>query len=527
MESDQPPFPSGILGEMRSTTDGGRDKKVRKIRRHPPSGEEASDGGGIPLKKGPWTAAEDAILVDYVTKHGEGNWNAVQKHSGLARCGKSCRLRWANHLRPDLKKGAFSPEEERLIIELHAKMGNKWARMAAELPGRTDNEIKNYWNTRIKRLQRTGMPIYPTEVCLQVSSENQETHNMGNLHTAGEDNCDLSQADPLEIPEVDFRKLELHLGFSSFWSTLLDVPPCGFGREAMCLSDAYCLPFPSSRSPKRLRGSETPFPVLDAGSNDSFSSFGQYADYSSEITPESFVLSSPYDVNPDSTNQSLLGDLPGSHAFLNGNYPSSVPHLEAMKSELPSLQYTETQQSSCGTPVSPRPSLEFIDPLIQSPPCEHYQSDCHSPRGCGLLEAVIYEAFSKQKSCAQTTVVSGNEACNSSPVQLRTKQEVYAAPDSPLGDNAISVLNHCSPASRKSFEEPQSANTMPGFDIKPEEDSKTFPDFEGKQEILDQMHINGPDALLDLDWCQGKSQPSEDKIGRADYIGALLGTDFY
>lgn len=118
---------------MRSTTDGGRDKKVRKIRRHPPSGEEASDGGGIPLKKGPWTAAEDAILVDYVTKHGEGNWNAVQKHSGLARCGKSCRLRWANHLRPDLKKGAFSPEEERLIIELHAKMGNKWARMAAEV----------------------------------------------------------------------------------------------------------------------------------------------------------------------------------------------------------------------------------------------------------------------------------------------------------------------------------------------------------------------------------------------------------
>lgn len=123
----------GILVKMRSTADGGRDKKVRKIRRHSPSGEEASDGGGVPLKKGPWTAAEDAILVDYVTKHGEGNWNAVQKHSGLARCGKSCRLRWANHLRPDLKKGAFSPEEERLIIELHAKMGNKWARMAAEV----------------------------------------------------------------------------------------------------------------------------------------------------------------------------------------------------------------------------------------------------------------------------------------------------------------------------------------------------------------------------------------------------------
>ena len=99
--------------------------------------EEASTERNImmggTLKKGPWTSAEDAILVDYVNKHGEGNWNAVQKHSGLSRCGKSCRLRWANHLRPDLKKGAFTPEEERRIIELHAKMGNKWARMAVEV----------------------------------------------------------------------------------------------------------------------------------------------------------------------------------------------------------------------------------------------------------------------------------------------------------------------------------------------------------------------------------------------------------
>ncbi|KAK2387213.1 myb domain protein [Trifolium repens] len=115
-----------------------------------------SGGGGdeVSLKKGPWTTAEDAILIDYVTKHGEGNWNAVQRNTGLNRCGKSCRLRWANHLRPNLKKGAFSSDEEKLIVELHAQFGNKWARMAALLPGRTDNEIKNYWNTRIKRRQR-------------------------------------------------------------------------------------------------------------------------------------------------------------------------------------------------------------------------------------------------------------------------------------------------------------------------------------------------------------------------------------
>ncbi|KAL2493584.1 transcription factor MYB [Forsythia ovata] len=115
------------------------------------------------LKKGPWTAAEDAILKEYVKKHGEGNWNAVQRNSGLMRCGKSCRLRWANHLRPNLKKGAFSSEEERIIGELHAMLGNKWARMAAQLPGRTDNEIKNYWNTRLKRRQRAGLSTYHQE----------------------------------------------------------------------------------------------------------------------------------------------------------------------------------------------------------------------------------------------------------------------------------------------------------------------------------------------------------------------------
>lgn len=94
------------------------------------SGQKATNQS---LKKGPWTATEDAVLIDYVKKHGEGNWNSVQKNSGLMRCGKSCRLRWANHLRPNLKKGSFTPEEERIIIELHAKLGNKWARMASQV----------------------------------------------------------------------------------------------------------------------------------------------------------------------------------------------------------------------------------------------------------------------------------------------------------------------------------------------------------------------------------------------------------
>ncbi|URE15751.1 Myb-like DNA-binding domain [Musa troglodytarum] len=127
-------------------------------------GGKKAGGAAGGLKKGPWTPAEDVILMEHVRRHGEGNWNSVQRHSGLARCGKSCRLRWANHLRPNLKKGSFSPEEELLILRLHSQLGNKWARMAAHLPGRTDNEIKNYWNTRLKRRQRAGLPIYPPEL---------------------------------------------------------------------------------------------------------------------------------------------------------------------------------------------------------------------------------------------------------------------------------------------------------------------------------------------------------------------------
>ncbi|XP_075518656.1 transcription factor MYB97-like isoform X1 [Primulina tabacum] len=114
-------------------------------------------------KKG-WTKAEDKILKDYLQEHGEGNWGLVPENTGLTRSGKSCRSRWVNFLRPNLKKEAFSVYEERQIAELHRWLGNKWARIAAKLPGRTDSEIKNYWNTRLKRQKRAGLAIFPSEV---------------------------------------------------------------------------------------------------------------------------------------------------------------------------------------------------------------------------------------------------------------------------------------------------------------------------------------------------------------------------
>ncbi|KAH9316946.1 hypothetical protein KI387_018715, partial [Taxus chinensis] len=103
------------------------------------------------LKKGLWSPEEDEKLMCYITKYGHGRWSSVPKLAGLERCGKSCRLRWINYLRPDLKRGTFSSHEENLIIELHAALGNRWSQIATRLPGRTDNEIKNFWNSCIKK----------------------------------------------------------------------------------------------------------------------------------------------------------------------------------------------------------------------------------------------------------------------------------------------------------------------------------------------------------------------------------------
>ncbi|KAK4789015.1 hypothetical protein SAY86_020334 [Trapa natans] len=124
----------------------------------------------VGLKKGPWTPEEDELLSSYINREGEGRWRTLPKRAGLLRCGKSCRLRWMNYLRPSVKRGQIAPDEEDLILRLHRLLGNRWSLIAGRIPGRTDNEIKNYWNTHLsKKLisqgidPRTHKPLNPPE----------------------------------------------------------------------------------------------------------------------------------------------------------------------------------------------------------------------------------------------------------------------------------------------------------------------------------------------------------------------------
>ncbi|KAJ8467811.1 hypothetical protein OPV22_030363 [Ensete ventricosum] len=154
-------------------------------------------------RKGPWTAQEDKLLMEHVSLHGDGKWNSVSKLTGLRRNGKSCRLRWVNYLRPDLKRGNITPQEEIIIQELHALWGNRWSNIARSLPGRTDNEIKNYWRTHFKKSKpsknveqaRARHLIRQRQEKKQGQEEQQHLHHQGAQQQQADMRAPMKQAE--------------------------------------------------------------------------------------------------------------------------------------------------------------------------------------------------------------------------------------------------------------------------------------------------------------------------------------------
>ncbi|XP_054816141.1 transcription factor MYB58 [Prosopis cineraria] len=182
------------------------------------------------VKRGPWSPQEDLKLVTFIQKHGHQNWRSLPKQAGLLRCGKSCRLRWINYLRPDVKRGNFTKEEEEAIMKLHEVLGNKWSKIASELPGRTDNEIKNVWHTHLKKkllknsssnnLQSSTdqskqessitssssssstehQPVMTTAITPQKTTDNNEQNSKENLKESSPNSFQYSTDDQLSTP---------------------------------------------------------------------------------------------------------------------------------------------------------------------------------------------------------------------------------------------------------------------------------------------------------------------------------------
>ncbi|KAA8521313.1 hypothetical protein F0562_011986 [Nyssa sinensis] len=181
------------------------------------------------VKKGPWSPEEDATLTNYLKKYGTGgNWIALPPKAGLTRCGKSCRLRWLNYLRPDIKHGGFTEEEDNIICDLYSKLGSRWSVIASQLPGRTDNDIKNHWNTKLKKK-------------LLAAPKSNPTGNMNNIHPSNNSSTsldDLRGSTPATrlVQEVEAYKFGISALLTQSSPTLQVLTEVGCGLNANTLN---------------------------------------------------------------------------------------------------------------------------------------------------------------------------------------------------------------------------------------------------------------------------------------------------
>lgn len=463
-----------------------------------------------PLKKGPWTAEEDALLLAYVNQHGNNNWNSVQKYSGVARCGKSCRLRWTNHLQPDLKKGQFAPHEERLIIEQHAALGNRWSRISAMLPGRTDNDVKNFWNTRMKKLLRSGQPLYPPDILPVARGDSQQSEleqsasqKAVSLSLSGDFPVD-SNSSAEGKPNVVITHNQTSLQGETCPAKVclnLSGPRTRSSRtvdgSAFPLMNLNVLMSPSSFENLMKRPREEPFsepmgnttggPFYCFSPNGSSVQLDNKARRLYDSTPvrtDSLYHCFPYDPDAKSTS---FGISRGSASFSCDysckqgttpptTYHSSIPRHEtafqSLNIELPSVQLAESADSSSS--LSSPFSMSQTLPLSEVDSFGSTSNECVNQNDGRLLDMLLQQSssFTNQmptEVVEQLLVVTPSSASSKFSGTLSSQNSAWMASNDPLsllGGRSLTLFNDdikvpSENSSSKTYESPLSTVKMP------------------------------------------------------------------